>query len=100
MQMVGRNRQTAISTHHDMIAIELIAALRQAGLAPGRDVPIIGYDDTSLAALPDFDLTSVNQQAEMLGSMAMDLLQGRITNPDRPGTDVAVTPTLTIRSSA
>jgi DNA-binding LacI/PurR family transcriptional regulator len=96
----GPDRRTAVSTHHDLIAVELVAALRQAGLAPGRDVPVIGYDDTTLAALPDFGLTSINQQAETLGGMAVDLLHGRIANPDRPGTDVAVAPTLTVRSSA
>jgi DNA-binding LacI/PurR family transcriptional regulator len=83
----------AISTHHDLVALELLEALRAKGL---EDTPVIGYDDTDLAK--HFNLTSVSQRSQTLGRRAMELLQARIADPARPGEDVSVEPTISVRA--
>ncbi|MDR1237098.1 MAG: LacI family transcriptional regulator [Propionibacteriaceae bacterium] len=92
--------ELGISVHNDPVAIETLMALSESGRKPGRDIPVISYDDTQLARFPHFDLTSVSQQPELLGQSAMDLLLSRIADPDLPGRDIAIPPTLAVRSSA
>jgi DNA-binding LacI/PurR family transcriptional regulator len=90
----------AISVHNDLTAIELVSALRRAGLTPGSDVLVTGFDDTYLAALPEFALTSVSQEPDALGRAALDLILRRLAGPGRAGEDVVVAPRLTARSTA
>ncbi|WOP19223.1 LacI family DNA-binding transcriptional regulator [Raineyella sp. LH-20] len=90
----------AITAHNDLMALDVVAALRAAGLVVGRDVGVTGFDDTYLAGRTEFSLTSVDQDPALLGGAALDLLVARQADPTRPGEDRVVAPRLTVRTSA
>jgi DNA-binding LacI/PurR family transcriptional regulator len=90
----------AVAAHNDMVALDLIAALRRDGYTPGRDVAVLGFDNTFLAAVPGIDLTSVDQKPVELGRLAIDCLIERLNDATAPGAEIVIEPTLTVRSSA
>jgi LacI family transcriptional regulator len=73
---------TAIVTVTDTLAVGAIQALRARGLAPGRDVAVVGFDDTPTAAA--LDLSSVRQPIEAVGRVLIRALLGRPLPPARP----------------
>jgi DNA-binding LacI/PurR family transcriptional regulator len=88
-----------IAAHNDFTAVNLVAALRAAGSAPGRDVGVIGFDDTYLAKLPEFSLTSVDQGPDALGATAVGFVTSRIDAPEAEGRESVVPPALSVRAS-
>lgn len=58
----------------DVMALGAIAAIRDAGLEPGRDVPIAGFDDIPTLADVLPPLTTVNLPLRSLGRTAVELL--------------------------
>ncbi|MEV0270255.1 LacI family DNA-binding transcriptional regulator [Hamadaea sp. NPDC050747] len=88
-------RPTAIVALTDLLALGVLDALTQRGLAPGRDVSVIGFDDIPDSATAG--LTTVRQPAADRGRIAGELL----LDPDsRPPTGQVVLPTeLIVRAS-
>jgi DNA-binding LacI/PurR family transcriptional regulator len=95
----SRHGELTISAHNDATAAPLVTALRSAGLIPGGDVAVIGFDDTHVAAQPEFSLTSVRQDPDALAAAALDLVTTRLDNPNRRGRVSVIAPTLTLRAS-
>ncbi len=62
----------AILYSGDVMAFGGIKALRNAGLEPGRDISIIGFDDVPASKL--LELSSVRQPVENIGKKAAELL--------------------------
>jgi LacI family transcriptional regulator len=89
----------AFFAHNDLIALEAVTAIRRAGLAVGRDVGVVGYDDTYLASLDEFSLTSVNQSAAILGRRAVELVAERIGGRCAAVHEV-IPPRLVVRASS
>jgi len=91
-------RPTAIFTGNDEMAMGVYQAAREAGLRVPRDLSVVGYDDTTIAARVWPALTTVRLPIRDMGRMATELLlrQGdeEVLNPGR------VAPTLVIRQSA
>lgn len=99
--------RTAIVTHNDLIAADVLSYVRAAGLTPGRDVAVIGFDDTYLARRPEFDLTSVSQDRTQLTRRAMNALHARLEydagadgDGRSHGREWVITPSLVVRSSS
>ncbi|MCX5496871.1 LacI family DNA-binding transcriptional regulator [Kaistia dalseonensis] len=90
---------TAIFGFNDLVASGLIAALHRAGITPGRDIAVAGYDDTELAAWSTPALTSVFNVPEQIGSLAADLLRRQIEGERVPPEHVLIEPALRIRES-
>lgn len=88
--------------HNDLVALDLLAALRAMGYAPGRDVGVIGFDDTHLARRPEFDITSVSQDDAQLARLTVEALTAQADNrrSTAEGREWAVTPSLSVRSSS
>jgi len=90
---------TAVVSFNDLIAFGVMLGLKHRDAVPGRDCSVIGFDDVSEAALWHPPLTTVAVDVDAIGRAAGRLLLGRIDHPDRPIEQVALEPTLVVRSS-
>ncbi len=97
-----RQRPDAIFAFNDSMAIGAMRAIRDAGLQPGGDIAVIGFDDISLAAFGEPPLTTIRQPVEQMGIDAAALLLDAIGHPhiDCPERHILCQPTLVIRESS
>jgi LacI family transcriptional regulator len=73
---------TAIFAYSDAQAMGVLKAARERGLSVPRDLAVIGFDDIEVA---DFiGLTTVRQQLEESGRVAVELLLARLADRSRP----------------
>ena len=84
----------------DLIAIGVIAALRQHGIKIPRQVGVIGFDDISLARYTNPPLTTVTQDMKQLGKTSVRTLIRRIESPNQPAEDIAISAGIVVRASA
>ena len=68
----------------DLTAIELLGVAEEMGLKVPRDVSVVGFDNSSVAALPQIALTSVDQSGTDLGAKAAEVLLERIKGRSDP----------------
>jgi DNA-binding LacI/PurR family transcriptional regulator len=83
---------TAFVAATDTLAVGVLRACQRWGLEPGRDVAIVGFDDTPTAAA--LELSSVRQPIETVGRQLIAALLGA-QNGGR-----LLTPRLIVRSSS
>jgi len=95
----GSRTPTAIFACNDLAAIGAMTALEEAGLSVPGDVSLVGYDNTSLAAMRHIALTSVDQPRRQMGELALELLEQRRHRPELRGRVRTVRPHLVERSS-
>ena len=105
LQLLGGPRDgptpTAIYATSDTIAIGLMQAAYQAGVAiPGR-LSIVGFDNIDIAGYTIPPLTTVSQSGVEMGRTAVNLLIEMIESDRRVADtdDVVLTPTLIVRGS-
>lgn len=66
----------------DTLAMGVLKAGRERGLRTPEDVAVVGFDDLEIA---DFiGLTTVSQALDESGRVAVELLLGRVAEPERP----------------
>ena len=94
-----RPRPTAIFAANDLAAIGALNAIEEFGLRVPQDISLVGYDNTSLAAMRHLALTTVHQPCHDIGQMAMDLLVERIRGVRVKSRRVVLAPTLVVRST-
>jgi len=88
---------TAVFAGADIVAMGVLEALTEAGLSVPDDISLAGYDNTNFAALGPISLTSVDQAGHDIGAEAARLLLSRISDRNRPSTQVKLSPTLVPR---
>ncbi len=76
--LAGRDRPTAALCFNDVVAIGAMLALTREGLVPGRDMAVIGFDDTAEARQSSPALTTVSVGAGDLGERAGQMLLRQI----------------------
>jgi DNA-binding LacI/PurR family transcriptional regulator len=95
---VSRGEVTAVFVGNDQMALGLIRALTEAGLAVPGDVSVVGFDDIPESAFYLPPLTTLRQDFEEVGRRCIALLLARMRGesvPVRP----AIQPELLIRES-
>ena len=90
---------TAIFASNDLCAIGAMNALEEAGLTIPADVSLVGYDNTTLAALRHIELTSIDQPGHVMGRSAIDRLSERIDGERITPRHDVVAPRLVARST-
>jgi len=68
------NKNIGILTYNDIVAFGVMAALRDAGVAIGKDVSVIGIDDVVGAKYESPALTSVHLESEKIGQRGAELM--------------------------
>ncbi|MGW2513331.1 LacI family DNA-binding transcriptional regulator [Streptomyces scopuliridis] len=90
---------TAVIAASDMLAMGCYQALRERKAAPGKDVAVIGFDDSPTAALLSPGLSTVAQPLEAVGRECVRLLLARMSEPGAPPERVLLEPSLVVRDS-
>lgn len=75
------DRPTAVVCYNDVVAIGAMLAAVRRGLVVGRDIAIVGFDDTSEARHVSPALTTIAIDPVGLGERAAAMLLERIKNP-------------------
>ena len=94
------DKPTAAVCWNDLVAIGLMNGIRRAGLVPGIDISVTGYDDLEEAAIATPALTTVWNGQPEVGRRAARALLDRIDGvTDHSGTLELIRPELHIRQS-
>ncbi|AXG77742.1 LacI family DNA-binding transcriptional regulator [Streptomyces paludis] len=91
---------TAVVTASDTLALGCYRALLDSGRTPGRDVAVVGFDDSAAAAMLAPALSTVRQPLEEAGRSCTRLLLARIKDPAAEPEQVLLTPELVVRDSS
>jgi DNA-binding LacI/PurR family transcriptional regulator len=75
---------TALFCVNDVSAYGALLALGDAGLRPGADLSLVGFDDIDLAALTTTRLTTIHVPKLEMGALAVRRLQERAVDPASP----------------
>ncbi|MEO8265510.1 MAG: LacI family DNA-binding transcriptional regulator [Ilumatobacteraceae bacterium] len=87
---------TAIFTANDLSAVGAIDVVERAGLVVPDDISVLGFDNTSLAALNHIGLTTIDQPRREMGAAAATMLINTL-NDRGELTDVVMSPSLVVR---
>ena len=97
--MHGNNKPTAIVACGRLLCMGAIIALNDIGLAVGKDISIVGFDDNVLASSLNPGVTVVSGNQTELGKRAAKMLLDRINNPNSPVEELIIDVTLIERNS-
>ncbi|MEU6375146.1 LacI family DNA-binding transcriptional regulator [Streptomyces sp. NPDC046909] len=92
-------RPTAVFAGADIVAMGVLEAFAEAGLTVPGDLSVVGYDNTTLAALGPISLTSVDQAGKEIGRNAARLLMERLADRQKASVQIRLSPTLVARRS-
>jgi LacI family transcriptional regulator len=92
-------RPTAIVAASDLMALAAMQAIRDAGLQPGRDLAVVGFDDLEAAALAYPPLTTIRQDRQELGTLAATRAIELTEDPDVTPQDTVLPVELVVRGS-
>jgi DNA-binding LacI/PurR family transcriptional regulator len=87
---------TAIFIANDLSAVGTIDAIERGGLVVPDDIAVVGFDNTSLAALNHIGLTTIDQPRREMGAAAATMLIDAL-NDRGELTDVVMSPSLVVR---
>ncbi len=101
-ELVRRPEVTAVFAANDEMAIGLLRAIAEAGLRCPQDISVVGFDDIPLAGFALAPLTTVRQDFDELGRLAVSEMARLIgAGAGGPAADppAALTPRLVVRNS-
>jgi LacI family transcriptional regulator len=77
-------RPEAVFCWSDLTAVPLLAMAAERGLRVPDELAVVGYDNSSVAALPQIALSSIDQAGLDLGSTAAEVLLERVGGRREP----------------
>ncbi|WP_020390233.1 LacI family DNA-binding transcriptional regulator [Kribbella catacumbae] len=90
---------TAVTLFNDRAATGFLDTIRQSSLEIPRDLSVVGYDNSTIAALSHISLTTVAQNTTALANQTIAIAQTRLTDPNATTAAVVIPPTLVLRST-
>ena len=94
-------RPDAVFCANDQLAMGVMDACRfDLGWRVPQDVSVVGFDDVEEAGRPSYDLATVAQSGEAMAERAVEMLLGRIAEPDAESQTEKMPGRLLRRSSA
>jgi DNA-binding LacI/PurR family transcriptional regulator len=90
---------SAIFAQNDLMAVGVLRAARDMGLAVPADLSLIGVDDIPLAAFFEPPLTTLHQDFHLIGREAASLLIRSIEQPEAPRRQLRLPVKLVVRRS-
>jgi DNA-binding LacI/PurR family transcriptional regulator len=97
--LLDEARPSAFVCASDTLAMGVLHTLAERGMAAGREVAVVGFDDSQVAQVVPPGLTSVRQPLEQVAIEIVKALEGLLGHPPVAGPGVLLTPTLTVRGS-
>ena len=97
--LAASDRPRAMFCWSDLDALHVLSAATRLGLRVPQDLAVIGFDNSSVAGLPQVNLASIDQAGHTQGETAARLLLERIDGRSEPR-HVLLEPKLVMRSSA
>jgi GntR family transcriptional regulator, arabinose operon transcriptional repressor len=88
--LLAQERPDAIVCGNDMTAAKLMQTLISLGVRIPEDIRMVGVDDVAYARYLPVPLTTIHQNCEEIGHMAMMLMLDRIRNPKRAAVEIHV----------
>jgi DNA-binding LacI/PurR family transcriptional regulator len=88
---------TAVFCYNDMVAIGVLIACQERGIAVPQELSVVGFDDISTASYVTPALTTIQQPKRELGQQAAEVMLDLLNN--RPGKNHVLQPTLVARAS-
>ncbi|MCW3489413.1 LacI family DNA-binding transcriptional regulator [Dethiobacter alkaliphilus] len=92
-------RPTAIFASNDVMALSSMEAILDAGLQIPEDIALVGYDDIDMSGHRRIELTTVAQQKDEVGRLAVDKLIETIKGGTDKPYHVFLEPKLIIRNT-
>jgi len=93
-------RPDAVFCINDHMALATISVAKvEFGLEPGKDLSIVGFDDTELASWPVFGLTTYAQPIRKMAERAAEIILQQLNGATEP-VQVVVPGELVVRTSA
>lgn len=93
-------RPTALFAHNDLMALGALAVLGEQGVSCPRDISLVGYNDTPMAAFTHPTLTTVSLPGYELGRLAAEMAVTLIEHPHTAPTQLTLPPKLVVRQSS
>jgi DNA-binding LacI/PurR family transcriptional regulator len=95
----AERRPTAVAAFNDRCALGLMHTLIRRGLRVPEEMSVAGFDDIAAAGYAHVALTTVRQDTDRLGQLAVDRLRHRLEDGATPSPAGVVPPTLMIRET-
>lgn len=90
---------TAIFTIADSIAVGAVKEIKERGLKVGKDIDVIGFDDTTITKIYHPTITTIAQPRFEMGREAMKLILQKIEDIESPSECITLEHRLMIRES-
>jgi DNA-binding LacI/PurR family transcriptional regulator len=100
LSLAPDQRPTAVVAVSDLMAIGAMNAIYGAGLRPGRDVAVVGFDDIPTAQYLRPPLTTLRQPISEVGERVVNMLLKRIQGEELTERTVLLAPRLIARESS
>ena len=91
---------TAVFAASDLMAVDAVKAVLEAGLRVPEDVAVVGFDDIQIASLLNPSLTTIRQDKVGLGLAAGRALVDQIEDPERTPAALTLPVELVVRASS
>ncbi|MDO8645893.1 MAG: LacI family DNA-binding transcriptional regulator [Candidatus Planktophila sp.] len=98
-ELIKESNATAVFVANDAMALGVLKALNELKVKVPKDISVVGFDDIPESEFLIPGLTTIRQDFNSVGNLALELLMDRIGKKKRDSFHIAIQPELIIRKS-